>query len=266
MEFKITVEQGTSYEKVYDMLGMDPEHPNYFQDVINNSDGIVLAKPINNTTSPPNNRPANLTKTTLAGGNDDAPQNLSANDYTDALKKLETIDDVNLICIPDNQSATVQQAMIGHCERMKDRFAILDSRKGNTLFSPDSNSVEEHLNQVTSDKGYAALYYPWLSVAQASGNRMLFVPPSGHVAGIYARTDSDRGVHKAPAGNEAAINGAVDIERRLSNTDQGQLNMKGINIIRTFKSGGRPVVWGGRTTATDRNWQYVNTRRLFLFS
>jgi len=91
----------------------------------------------------------------------------------------------------------------------------------------------------------------------------MLVPPSGHVCGIIARSDLSRGVHKAPA-NEI-VNGAVDIERTMSDIDQGQLNLQGINVIRVFQQGGRPVLWGARTTATDLNWMYVNIRRLFLF-
>jgi phage tail sheath protein FI len=83
------------------------------------------------------------------------------------------------------------------------------------------------------------------------------------VCGIFARSDNLRGVHKAPA-NEI-VNGAVGVDQTMSNDDQGQLNLQGINVIRVFQAGGRPVLWGARTTATDRNWQYVSTRRLFLF-
>ena len=78
-----------------------------------------------------------------------------------------------------------------------------------------------------------------------------------------ARSDSNRGVHKAPA-NEI-VNGALGVQRTMSDVDQGQLNIQGINVIRQFQGGGRPTLWGARTTATDRNWQYVNVRRLFLF-
>jgi hypothetical protein len=90
----------------------------------------------------------------------------------------------------------------------------------------------------------------------------VLVPPSGHVCGIIARSDASRGVHKAPA-NEI-VNGALGVERTMSDVDQGQLNMKGINVVRVF-AGGRPMLWGARTTASDKNWQYVNVRRLFLF-
>src|SRR2546425_11113147 len=93
---------------------------------------------------------------------------------------------------------------------------------------------------------------------------MVLVPPSGHIAGIYARSDSQRGVHKAPA-NEF-INGALDLEVKLSNNDQGQLNTAGINVLRLFP-GQSPIVWGARTTApSDQTaWRYINVRRLFIF-
>ena len=83
------------------------------------------------------------------------------------------------------------------------------------------------------------------------------------MCGIFARSDNSRGVHKAPA-NEI-VRGALGVERTMSDIDQGQLNLQGINVVRVFRTGGRPVLWGARTTATDTNWQYVNVRRLFLF-
>jgi phage tail sheath protein FI len=168
-----------------------------------------------------------------------------------------------MVIVPDRTDADVQQAIIAHCQNMKDRFAILDSPRGAPPFGTDS--VEFHRRSVDSDGGYAALYYPWLRVSPDKGTESILVPPSGHVAGIYARTDNNRGVHKAPAGNEALVNGALGIERTMSDIDQGQLNTKGINVIRVFAAGGRPMVWGARTTATDSNWQYVNIRRLFLY-
>jgi phage tail sheath protein FI len=89
------------------------------------------------------------------------------------------------------------------------------------------------------------------------------IPPSGHVAGQYAQNDFQFGVHKAPA--NAIVNDALGVERRISLIEQGQLNLQGINIVQVFQDGGRPVLWGARTTATDLNWEYVNIRRLFLF-
>lgn len=264
-EFKITVTQNANTTD-YDELSMNPDHPNYFRSVINNDeDGLVYAAPVEppNTTTPPGNRPATLVATALSGGTNDDPASLAASDYKDALGTLEAIDDINMVAIPDRTDTDVQLAIIAHCEELYDRFAILDSRRGAPLFGTDS--VEVQRNSLDTARGFAALYYPWLRVAPASGEDPILVPPSGHMAGIYARTDNNRGVHKAPAGNEALVNGALGVERTMSDIDQGQLNLQGINVIRVFKPGGRPVVWGARTTATDTNWQYVNIRRLFLF-
>ena len=144
-----------------------------------------------------------------------------------------------------------------------DRFAVLDSRPGLVLFSTgQGDSIEEQRRNLDSTRGYAALYYPWLQVAPSGPGDPILVPPSGHVCGVFSRSDQQRGVHKAPANEIVA--GALGVERSMSNIDQGQVNLQGINVIRTF-SGGRPVLWGARTTATDTNWQYVNIRRLFLF-
>jgi phage tail sheath protein FI len=112
-------------------------------------------------------------------------------------------------------------------------------------------------------RGYGALYYPWLRVRPAGRGIPVLVPPSGHVCGIIARSDQTRGVHKAPA-NEI-VNGALGVERSMSDVEQGQVNLEGINVIRVFGGGARPTLWGARTTSRDTNWQYVNIRRLFLF-
>jgi len=264
-EFKLTVSQGGA-SRDYNELSMSPEHPNYFAKVIRDDpNGVVYAEPVEppNTTLPPANRPRTRGATNLNPGAEDNPATLSASDYKHALSLLEPIDDVNLVVVPDRTDADVQQAIISHCEKLQDRFAILDVARGAPPFGTDS--LEVHRRSLDSVGGYSALYYPWLQVSPAKDAGVILVPSSGHVAGIYARIDNSRGVHKAPAGNEAIVKGALGIERALSDIDQGQLNLQGINIIRVFAAGARPIVWGARTTATDRNWQYVNIRRLFLF-
>jgi phage tail sheath protein FI len=149
---------------------------------------------------------------------------------------------------------------------LADRFGVLDPEPGLTLFaSGNTRGIDLQRNGLDSARGYAALYFPWLRVSPVGPGDPILVPPSGHVCGVMARTDHTRGVFKAPAGIEGIVDGAVAAEPTMSDIDQGQLNLLGINVIRVFKAGGRPVVWGDRTTATDRNWQYVNIRRLFLF-
>ncbi len=150
--------------------------------------------------------------------------------------------------------------MINHCERMKYRFAVLDAPPG---MSPQEIA---EWRKVTAgyDLKYGALYYPWIAVTNplgANGANML-IPPSGHIAGIYARVDSERGVHKAPA-NEVVM-GALGLEVNLTKGEQEGLNPNGVNCIRAFP--GRGIrVWGARTISSDPAWRYVNVRRLFNF-
>src|SRR6185369_11500546 len=123
-----------------------------------------------------------------------------------------------------------------------DRFAVLDSRPGLPLFEVGTTAgVDTQRRSVDSSRGYAALYYPWLRVRPATVGEPILVPPSGHVCGIIARSDNTRGVHKAPA-NEI-VNGALGVERTMSDVEQGQLNILGVNVLRVFSSGGRVVLW-----------------------
>ncbi|HOR01186.1 MAG TPA: phage tail sheath family protein [Anaerolineae bacterium] len=182
---------------------------------------------------------------------------------------LEALDDVTMVCVPDLMSAhaagaidldgvkAVQGAVLAHCERMRYRFAILDAPLG---MSPQAVG-EWRMDQAGYDSKYGALYYPWLAMPGPSGAMML-VPPCGHVAGVYARVDGERGVHKAPA-NEVVL-GAVGLEVNVTKGEQDGLNPMGVNCIRAFA--GRGIrVWGARTLSSDPSWRYINVRRLFNF-
>lgn len=192
-------------------------------------------------------------------------EELKPDDYKSAIDALKYVDEVTILCVPDKTDQDIQKHMLDHCESMKDRFAILDAIKG-----ADMEKIKTQREGVGSDSSYGALYYPWLTVANPhykrgdpENQRMLGVPPSGHIAGLYARSDATRGVHKAPA-NET-LRGALDLERVLTDDEQGPLNDKGINALRWF-SGRGVVVWGARTLASDSSiWRYVNVRRLLLF-
>ncbi len=183
---------------------------------------------------------------------------------------LEALDDVRLVVCPDVMAGydgsddakervkMVQEAMISHCERLKYRFAAIDTPPG-----LNAQQAKEWREYVNFDSSYAALYYPWIEIADLSGtgSTTKFVPPSGHMVGIYNRTDSDRGVHKAPA-NEV-VRGAISLEINLSRGEQDTLNPIGVNCIRTFP--GRGIrVWGGRTLSSNGSWRYINVRRLFI--
>lgn len=180
------------------------------------------------------------------------------------LQSFKEIDDISIVCIPGITSDVVQKAMIAHCEEMKDRFCILDS-----VQEAGINEVQTQKGNVVSEKGYAALYYPWIkaSIETKEGDKVVlkqdFIPPSGYIAGIYARSDTERGVHKAPA-NEI-IRSALDIKQHITKGEQDILNPLGINCIRSFPSQGIRV-WGARTTSPpDTLWKYINVRRLFLY-
>jgi phage tail sheath protein FI len=179
-----------------------------------------------------------------------------ADAVTDALVGFRAIDEIAIVAVPGALDVNVQGAVLDHCENAGDRFAILDGQRV-TEFTPSA------IQGTVRDSNYSALYFPWIEVYDPVDKKNDFVAPSGHMAGIYARVDTERGVHKAPA-NEV-IRGAVGLESRLSKADQDGLNPDGINVIRAFN--GNITVWGARTLGGDDNgeWKYINVRRLFLF-
>jgi hypothetical protein len=261
-EFTLTVTQGGNAVPAggYTGVSLSATHPRYYAAVINSDpNGLIKAAPAD----PPNlslNPPVQANPAPLTGGTSHDPVTIKnrTSDYEQALKLLEPIKDINMVAVPDRSD--LQAAVLDHCYRLYDRFGIFDSVKGTEVAD-----IENQGNALQNDKGFGALYYPWLQVTSEKTGLPILVPPSGYVAGIYARTDLHRGVFKAPAGMEAVVSSAIGVEKVLSDADQGFVNLKGINVIRVFTHGGRPVVWGARTTSKDTNWQYVNIRRLFLF-
>jgi hypothetical protein len=183
---------------------------------------------------------------------------------------LEEIDEITMVLVPDLMSQyqhgvidleavkAVQLAMIAHCELMGDRMAILDPPPA---LSPQQ--VRDWRRDVAGyDSKYAALYYPWFKIHDPASGTGTFVPPSGHMAGVWARNDSVRGVHKAPA-NEV-VRGALSLQTNLTKAEQELLNPLGVNCIRSFP--GRGIrVWGARTLSSDSAWRYLNVRRLFNY-
>jgi phage tail sheath protein FI len=189
------------------------------------------------------------------------------------LYAFDDCDDMSIHVAP-GLTPTQQKEMLEHCETNKNRFAILD---GPMLSGGD-------MDIPASDKGYGAMYVPWVKVTKPSwyegsqdmnvagpmrrklmkaDKNEMYAPPSGHVAGLFARVDTDRGVHKAPA-NEILM-GITGLSQNINRLEQGQYNDRGINVIRIFKDRGIRV-WGARTLATksDPSWKYVNVRRLFI--
>jgi phage tail sheath protein FI len=179
---------------------------------------------------------------------------------------LKNVDDISIVAAPGMVSDTVQQALIDHCELLLYRFAVLDGPP-----PPDDAIADVQALRQNYDTKYAALYYPWLTIpdplpANLSAIAQVPIPPSGHVIGIYARIDDERGVHKAPA-NEI-VRGIAGLSRTLNKGENDILNPYpfNINVIRDFRAQFRAIrVWGARVITSDPDNKYVPVRRLLIF-
>ncbi|MFN8530514.1 MAG: phage tail sheath subtilisin-like domain-containing protein [Anaerolineae bacterium] len=236
----------------------------------------------------------------LNGGRRCYVVNLGAGtDVNKGLEQFAAIDEIAIVAAPGFTDAASYAAVSAHCENLQDRVAVLeapDIRDINLLKSVATESATPALPADGGDAGsggdsgssgssrrrdrsstaitpstgalaqptnggYAAYYFPWIIVADPlAPNTRVAVPPSGHIAGIWARTDFERGVHKAPA-NEL-VRGAVGLSYRLTRDEQGDLNKIGVNCIRLFATEGIRV-WGARTLTSNPEWKYLNVRRLF---
>jgi phage tail sheath protein FI len=174
--------------------------------------------------------------------------------------------DVSLIACPGQVTAAVQQALIDQCELLRYRFAVLDAQ------GPADDTIDDITAQRQQfDTKYAAFYHPWLTIpdpfpTNVQNVAQFPIPPSGHMIGIYARTDEKRGVHKAPANEVVA--GMTGLTRYLNQAEQDVLNAypTNIDVIRDFRVNNRGIrVWGARVITSDGDWKYVNVRRLMIF-
>lgn len=206
-----------------------------------------------------------VVKVTLKGGLNGTADALSDADYIGVdkgagartgIQSFLDNTDVSIMAVPGIVSANVQLSLVSHCENLGSRFAILDIPKD----SKSVTDVMKHRDIVDSD--YCAMYHPWLEVFDPLDKRNIYIPPSGSIAGIYARSDNSRGVHKAPA-NETIAN-CTDLYCNYSVGEQDILNPKGVNLIRKFPGAGIRV-WGARTATSKPLWKYINVRRLFIF-
>jgi uncharacterized protein len=205
----------------------------------------------------------------------DSPISGGATGGRQGLQLLEEVDEVAIVAAPGYADAAAYDALLSHCEKLKNRVAILDPPEDVKDISqfeqvatilPAANppaDTPKGLRPRMSDGGYGAFYFPRILVSNpfASNGQRVAVAPSGHMAGVWARTDATRGVHKAPA-NET-LRGALDLTYRLTDEEQGVLNPLGVNCIRYFSREGIRV-WGARTlAASSSEWRYINVRRLF---
>jgi phage tail sheath protein FI len=185
------------------------------------------------------------------------------------LEALGEIEDIAIVALPDaggyDDKTLCEVAagkLITHAELLRYRIAVVDGPLGSSM-----NEIRDFRGKF--DSKYAALYHPWIEIldpteraAQGAPPRRLMLPPSGFVCGIYARSDIERGVHKAPA-NEV-VRGLTRFEANINKARQDVLNPEGINALRFFEGRGNRV-WGARTMSSDPEWKYVNVRRLFIY-
>ncbi|TDN93073.1 phage tail sheath subtilisin-like domain-containing protein [Microbacterium sp. BK668] len=277
-EFKVTVTAEGKPPEVWGNVSSKPDSGDYVVKRVGGESKLVTVeavapevqtKPKTGTTAlavpEPKSEPIVLEKQQVSAANYIG----EAADRT-GFSGLEEVEDVTMVSVPDLMAAYeqgaidletvkgVQLAIVAHCELMGDRIAVLDP--------PPGLSVQEVAKWRTNDSGldskFAALYYPWLKVLDPVTGSSKFVPPSGHLAGIWARNDNERGVHKAPA-NEI-VRGAIDVQTKITRIEQESLNPIGVNAIRGFP--GRGIrVWGARTLSSDPAWRYINVRRLFNY-
>ena len=270
--FKLVVNVGGKTEEVYDNVTTKRGKQNVVTAVKSGS-RLIRLEEIPNATAM---EPVAQARAKLQGGSVPATIRVTPDDYVGnsadrtGFAGLEAIDQVTMLAVPDLMAAyqagvvdlegvqAVQLAMLAHCELMGDRVAILDPPPG-----LNAQQVREwRVDKARYDSKYASLYWPWIKVFDPLKGQGVFVPPSGHMAGIWARNDDTRGVWKAPA-NEV-VRGAIDLELLLTKSEHDQLNPQGINCVRAFP--GRGIrVWGARTLSSDPAWRYLNVRRLFNY-
>lgn len=268
--FKLLVKRGGKVEEEFDKVSTKRGRQNVVT-MVNAQSKLIRLEEV--TPGAAVDKPAKGTVQLVGGG---GPSALAPDDYVgDAAQRtgfggLEAIDPITMVCVPDLMTAyqrgmidlegvqAVQLAQIAHCELMGDRVAILDPPPG-----LNAQQIREwRVDKAGYDSKYAALYWPWVKVFDPSTGKAVFVPPSGHMAGIWGRNDDTRGVHKAPA-NEV-IRGAISLEIQITKNEHDLLNPNGINCLRAFP--GRGIrVWGARTLSSDPAWRYLNIRRLFNY-
>ncbi len=283
VEFALAVERvendRTVESESFDRLSLMPTHPRYAPTVLGSWDaatglpsatgGSALIR-LEDTADDADRVLPLVTAVPrfLAGGDDDAGNVVDASyvgtPAEDAAQRtgiqaLQNESSISMVAVPGQTSLTVQKTLVGHCELMRYRFAVLDTPLGATLLAARTH-------RQNFDTTRAAVYYPGLEVSDPYGSpgERRQIAPSGHVLGVYARTDLTRGVHKAPA-NEV-VRGVLSFDQKLDKAAQDILNPLNLNCLRDFRTENRGLrVYGARVATSDPEWKYVNVRRLFLF-
>src|SRR5262249_32779343 len=272
-KFKLVVKRNGKPEETFDSVTTKKGKQNVAT-IVNAQSKLIQIEELTTAGTVEKRPAAGLVR--LEGGDISQPARISPDDYVGdpadrtGFGGLEAVDAVTMVAVPDLMAAyqggqldldgvqAVQVAMAAHCEVMGDRVAILDPPPG-----LNAQQIREwRVDKAAYDSKFGTLYWPWIKVFDPLSGQNTFVPPSGHMAGVWARSDTMRGVHKAPA-NEV-IRGAITLETNITRSEHDLLNPQGVNCIRAFP--GRGIrVWGARTLSSDPAWRYLNVRRLFNF-
>ncbi len=264
--------------ETFENLAMNPNDPRYVVSVVNSQSQIINTQIVNNATTPPadTGTPSPLLKKDIAGADGVVLEPDTANfenavyptSGTGGVYYLDRVDLFNLLCVPGETTAATLANLEGFCLDRR-AFLIADSPQ-NATFSTMQATTQPDPNIVGPDGAKnAALYFPWINAPDPlQENRPTAFPASGFVAGLYAKTDTNRGVWKAPAGTEAGLTGVTGSTVTLTDNENGKLNPKAINCIRSFSVYGT-VIWGARTLKGNdeigSEWKYVPVRRMALF-
>lgn len=252
----------------YSGLSFNPAATNYIATKLSVSDIVTVSGTATESAANPLEAILGEGKTsgtiTLDGGTDGTVTKVNAATYigTDGgpgkrtgLQAFIENNQVNMLAIPGITIPEVIVSLVGHCETLKNRVAVLDMPE-------DASKIKDLVEyRGMVDSTYAAMYHPWIKVLDRSTKKPGFVPPSGAVMGIYARTDNARGVHKAPA-NEVVY--CTGLKVNYTKAEQDMLNPEGINLIRSIPGQGIRV-WGARTASSNSTFRYINVRRLFIY-
>ena len=249
-------------KEIFKNLSMDEDSESYVEYQVDGvSMYITFELPLDST--------KNLPKEgiyALSTEGEDGISGLIDSDFIDnGLYAFDTVDDINIVAIPDRQNYNIIKNATSYCQNRQDCFFVADPPEGQLPSGTGDGSIRKFKQGLTSP--YGALYYPWIVIIDPVTGKRKEIPPSGAIIGTYSATDVKRGVHKAPAGViDGYLNTAVDVECIVTKGEQEPLNDEGINVIRNFPTAGI-VIWGARTLATkiDAENRYVNVRRLLMY-
>lgn len=247
--FNLTVYAKNEIVEVLEGLSNDKASANYFVDIINETSKFVRVDPATD-------KQLVVAESKALASGDDATISLADGDFTKGIQSLDLVSKVNLVAVPGKSESAVVKALLDYCTNRGDCFAIVDPKENATL-----EEIQTYRQSLVADNG--ALYYPWGKIVDPLGRNSKVLkncPPSGHVMGVIARTDTTRGVYKAPAGEECVVRGFVDLATPIQKGDIDILNPLGINVILSKPNKG-VVIWGARSLSSNPDKRYISDVR-----